>query len=93
LDHTKDDPSWLQTPCTVGLGEPNRRLRCLASSVARRSYRESSIPRVRHQARAIFRQTRLVSRRARAERLTTGLGQYGHSTQDAFRRLDAQPCG
>jgi hypothetical protein len=30
-------------PAPLGLGEPNRTLRCLTSSVARRCYRESSI--------------------------------------------------
>jgi hypothetical protein len=93
VDHGLGDPRRLQTPCTVRLGEPNQTPRCLTPSVARRCYRESSSSRVRHQALAVFRRRRLVSRRARANRLVAWLGQQGHLTQDAFNWRDAQPCG
>jgi hypothetical protein len=78
VDHTYVDPRWLQTPCTVRLGEPNRTLRCLTPSVARRCYRESSILSRSPQALAVFRRRRLVTRRARARCLVAWLGQQGH---------------
>jgi hypothetical protein len=77
-EHGSGDPRWLQTPCTVRLGEPNWTLRCLTPSVARRCYRESSVLSRSPQALAVLRRRRLVNRRARARRHTTGLGQHGH---------------
>jgi hypothetical protein len=41
----------------------------------------------------VLRRRRLVSRRARVRCHAAWLGQQGHLTQDAFSRLDAQPCG
>jgi hypothetical protein len=43
VDHGKAILVGCRLPAPLGLGEPNRTLRCLTPSVARRCYRESSI--------------------------------------------------
>jgi hypothetical protein len=59
VDHRKAIRVGCRPPAPLGLGEPNRTLRCLTPSVARRCYRESSVLSRSPQALAVFRREAL----------------------------------